>query len=71
MQSAALLGGALRSPQDVAAALIAESGRSGGWLREVIGRHLAAREFEHARNVARREFGDPPAFGFAVPDGAG
>ena len=66
----ALLGGALRSPQDVAAALIAESGRSGGWLREVIGRHLAAREFEHAWNVARREFGDPPAFGFAVPDGA-
>ncbi len=65
-----LLGGALRSPQEVAAALIAESGTAGSGLREVIGRHLAAQEFEHAWNVARREFGDPPAFGFAVPDGA-
>ena len=64
-----LLSGALRSPQEVAAALIAESGAAGSGLREVIGRHLAAREFEHAWNVARREFGDPPAFGFAVPDG--
>ncbi len=64
-----LLSGALRSPQEVAAALIAESGSAGSGLREVIGRHLAAREFEHAWNVARREFGDPPAFGFAVPEG--
>lgn len=64
-----LLSGALRSPQEVAAALIAESGAADNALREVIGRHLAAREFEHAWNVARREFGDPPAFGFAVPQG--
>ena len=64
-----LLHGALRSPQEVAAALIAESGAADNALRDVIGRHLAAREFEHAWNVARREFGDPPAFGFAVPEG--
>lgn len=64
-----LLNGALRSPQEVAAALIAESGTADNALRDVIGRHLAAREFEHAWNVARREFGDPPAFGFAVPEG--
>lgn len=64
-----LLSGALRSPQEVAAALIVESGTAGSSLREVIGRHLAAREFEHAWNAARREFGDPPAFGFAVPEG--
>ena len=49
--------------------MIAESGAADNALREVIGRHLAAREFEHAWNVARREFGDPPAFGFAVPQG--
>lgn len=64
-----LLHGALRSPQEVAAAMIAESGTADRALRDVIGRHLAAREFEHAWNVARREFGDPPAFGFAVPEG--
>ena len=64
-----LLHGALRSPQEVAAAMVAESGTADRALRDIIGRHLAAREFEHAWNVVRREFGDPPAFGFAVPEG--
>lgn len=64
-----LLNGSPRSAQEVAAAVIAESGSAVHGLREVIGRHLAAREFEHAWNVARREFGEPVAFGFAVPEG--
>ena len=63
-----LLQGSLGTPQEVAAALIAESGCTSGSLREVIGRHLAAREFEHAWNAARREFGEPLTFGFAIPD---
>ncbi len=64
-----LLAGSLASSADVAGALVAESGRADAGLREALGRYLAAREFEHSWNVARREFGDPLAFGFAVPDG--
>ncbi|MEM9383366.1 MAG: flagellar hook-length control protein FliK, partial [Planctomycetota bacterium] len=65
----ALFARPLHASADVAAALVAEAGRADAGLRDALGSLLAGREFEHAWNVARRELGDPGAFGFAVPDG--
>ncbi|MEM6572454.1 MAG: flagellar hook-length control protein FliK [Planctomycetota bacterium] len=65
----ALLARPSQAAADVAAALVAEAGRADAGLLEALGSLLAGREFEHAWNVARRELGDPGAYGFAVPDG--